>query len=172
MSWNDNTPISEQTNSADVKTYTVKIVDAVEDSLELNGTKSATVNFTLKEVSNLFTINTHVFLNGKSEPAFYPSFVGKDGTKVAASIPYEIAQKIKEKMGEDKYEERKKAAGGLNRKFFKLAEFDIAVKKFEKDSNTYWFPQWEKEILKQEQKRQEYVKKEEEESINPNDLPF
>jgi hypothetical protein len=80
--------------------------------------------------------------DGTPRKTLFGEFRWYEGRPVAATVFTDLITAIKEKIGVEKYEERKKECGGINAKFFTGAKFSATVRSgVSKEGNDYYFIQ-------------------------------
>lgn len=139
------------------------------------------IGISIREMTDKFKFEARQYLkkkeNGEYKSTLWAGFEGSDG-RVPPSLLWEIKEAIKTKLGDEKYEERKVKAGGVNKKFFLKAQFEFEVKVIELKTKTIYMLYTEAQKIKDEEYRNSQNPKEvdnteiAEGAIDTNDLPF
>ncbi|MDZ4726466.1 MAG: hypothetical protein SH817_09925 [Leptospira sp.] len=143
----------EKKGNIESKVYTLQITgyDIVEDKEK--GYEYIDIKF--KEVSNEFFSYVRQSLaktsTGEYKNPLYSGFKGADGIEIPASTLWDLKEAIKTKLGEEGYEIRKTAKGGVNKEFFMDSEFDMEIKKSKSGDKTYFIPMTSKQKVKDEE---------------------
>lgn len=175
--WDSNENVEKSNSNVEVRTYRLKVKST---SMSTIDGKEA-IHFKLIsndkppveiEVSQFVKRDTE----GKLKNMVFDSFEGNDGTKVAASLMWELKEAIRKELGDEAYEQRKTLHGGINKGFFQDAVFDFEVKKVSPKSGE---PFHMLMTEYQKQRDAEYnanktpaPETNSEDDINPSDLPF
>lgn len=118
-------------------------------------------------------ISVRQYLNKKEDGTYkkhiYPGF-----NDILPSISYEILQRAKEYMGEEKYEAAKTKFGGVTRKLFESLYFEIDVKRI--NDGEYLIPMFAYQVKKDADYKANRGGSEtpaqSTPQVDPNDLPF
>ena len=144
---------AENSGGATMQKYPVKIKDAMETTIDTkDGSKSEVIQFDFSIDGGLAFAKKYQFLknrDGNYKKTCRAPFIGNDGTEVPATLMWEMKELIKAKIGDEEYEKRKEASGGITKKFFIGAEFDLDCKRVEtKDGNIFYIPMFADEVKK------------------------
>lgn len=144
---------AENSGGATMQTYPVKVKDAMETTIDTkDGSKAEVIQFDFSIDGGLAFAKKYQFLknrDGNYKKAVRAPFPGSDGREVPGTLMWEMKELIKAKLGDEEYEKRKEASGGITKKFFIGAEFDLDCKRIEtKDGNTFYIPMFADEVQK------------------------
>lgn len=178
--------------------FTLEIKEIVADKSSYEGEEAFYFDIKLKEQNNEFLTNARQYFklneDGSLKSFIYPEWVAKDGKKIPASVMWEIIHLLKEFSAEQEkdYESKKAklieqfgADNWFSPNLFKGMKFRLAVAEVvsNKDGKTYFIPQFSKQRLQQEERKNASTKEigdnsavvdkvMSEDSFNPDDLPF
>lgn len=169
---------SESASDTTVEKCKLEIVDY---DLAVNDDNVEYISIQIREIGDKFKFEARQYLkkkeNGEYKSTLWAGFEGSDG-RVPPSLLWEIKEAIKTKLGDEKYEERKVKAGGVNKKFFLKAQFEFEVKVIELKTKTVYILNTEAQKIKDEEYRNSQKPKKVdnteivEEAIDTSDLPF
>lgn len=172
----------EKETATDTKIEKYKL-EILSYELEVNGDNAEYINISLREINDKFKFEARQYLKKKEDGTYkntlWAGFDGTDG-RVPPSLLWEIKEAIRIKLGDEKYEERKTKAGGINKKFYVKAQFEFDVKIIELKTKTYYILNTESQQLKDAEYKKSQGQSTKikdnsevvENALDANDLPF